>query len=552
MKPCLRRSAIVGMILCSVLLVKNALPGQVGPKTVAESTEYTATSRHADVLAFIRDLQRLSPLVRVETLCTSTEGREVPLLVVGKPAPATPLGREWDSRAVVYIQANIHAGEVEGKEASLMLVRDIVLDPRTPYLDKLILLVAPIFNADGNEKISPDNRSDQPGPAQGVGIRPNGQNLDLNRDSMKLESPELKGLVRNVLMKWDPLLVVDCHTTDGSYHDEVVTWSWPVNPNGDPPLVEFQREQMFPAINAIMDKTYKTQGLGYGEFRDRRDASKGWITFEPQPRFVTNYVGLRNRLSILDENYIHADFKTRVQGNYAFLRAILDYVSANRDDLVKRVAEADRRAVARGLAPQASDTFGVEFDVRALAQPITIHGYEVELIERPGSFPEMKKTDRKKIFTIPYFADYVAKRSVPFPFAYVLAGAYPEIVGKLLEHGVVVERLRSPATLNVLTFMPKELKGAERLFQGHRLSAVKGEYVSETRAFPAGSVVVRTAQPLGSLAAYLLEPESDDGLFVWNFFDRDVVPQWGRGFDACPVHKLPGPVSLDTWSVSND
>ncbi|MHB8096017.1 MAG: M14 family zinc carboxypeptidase, partial [Candidatus Aminicenantales bacterium] len=122
MKPCLRRSAIIGMILCSVLLIENALPGQVGPKTVAESTEYAATSRHADVLAFIRELQRLSPLVRVETLCLSTEGREVPLLVIGKPAPATPLGRERDSRAVVYIQANIHAGEVEGKEASLMLV----------------------------------------------------------------------------------------------------------------------------------------------------------------------------------------------------------------------------------------------------------------------------------------------------------------------------------------------------------------------------------------------------------------------------------------------
>jgi len=488
----------------------------------------------------------------VETLCTSTEGREVPLLVVGKPAPATPLGRSWDPRAIVYIQANIHAGEVEGKEASLMLVRDIVLDPRTPYLDKLILLVAPIFNADGNEKISPDNRRDQPGPAQGVGVRPNGQNLDLNRDSMKLESPELKGLVRNVLTRWDPLLVVDCHTTDGSYHDEVVTWSWPVNPNGDLPLVEFQRDQMFPAINAIMEKTYQTQGLGYGEFMDRRDASKGWVTFEPQPRFVTNYVGLRNRLSILDENYIHADFKTRVQGNYAFLRAILDYVSANRDDLVKRVAEADRRTIARGLDPKTTDTFGVEFDVRALDRPITIHGYEVEIIERPGSFPEMKKTDRKKIFTLPYFADYVAKRSVPFPFAYVLSGAHPEIVGKLLEHGVAVERLQSPAVLKVQTFLPKEIKGAERLFQGHRLSAVKGDYVSETRTFPAGTVVVRTAQPLGGLAAYLLEPESDDGLFVWNFFDRDVVPQWGRGFDACPVHKLQGPVALDTWSVAND
>ena len=132
-----------------------------------------------------------------------------------------------------------------------------------------------------------------------------------------------------VLRRWDPLVAVDCHTTDRACHEETVTWSWPVNPNGDTPLLEFQRRKMFPAVNAIMKDKYKTPALGYGMFKDFRAPEKGWATFEPQPRFVTNYIGLRNRISLLDENYVHADFKTRVAGNLAFLKAVLDFTAAH-------------------------------------------------------------------------------------------------------------------------------------------------------------------------------------------------------------------------------
>jgi len=308
------------------LLIFGYAAAQKQPLTVAEATNYAATSRFADVMGFIGELQKQSPLIRVETLCRSAEGRDVPLLIIGSPVPATPFEPRGAKKAVIYIQANIHAGEVEGKEASLMLARDILARAKPPYLDKLVILMAPIFNADGNEKIDPANRRQQPGPEQGVGVRTNGQNLDLNRDAMKVESNEVAGLFGSVLNRWDPLLLVDCHTTDGAYHEPTVTYSWPVNPNGDSALIEFQRSRMLPEINAIMKDRYKTLGLPYGEFRDARAPEKGWETLEPQPRYITNYIGLRNRLAILDENYVHADFKTRVEGNYADLSAILDYV----------------------------------------------------------------------------------------------------------------------------------------------------------------------------------------------------------------------------------
>jgi hypothetical protein len=517
----------------------------VGPKTTAESTDYEATSTYAEVMSFIRELQRLSPLIRVETICTSAEGRDVPLLVIGKPLPQDPLALRNDKRVVVYFQANIHAGEVEGKEATQMLVRDILLDPKLPYLDKIVLLVAPIFNADGNDKMSPDNRRGQVGPVKGSGVRQNGQNLDLNRDAMKLESLEIRGLVRNVLIRWDPLLLVDCHTTDGSYHEEPVTYSWPLCPNGDPTIIRYMREKMLPAVDATLEKKYGILSIPYGDPVDFRDMEKGWQTFSHQPRYMTNYVGLRNRLSILDENYNYVDFKTRVQGNYHLLKAILDYCETNAAELSRLVADADARTILRGIAPGETDTFGLDIEAWALPEKITVRGYEMEVTPREGSpYPQMKRTDRKKTYVMPYFADFVAKRSVRLPYAYLIPLFGTDVLDKLLQHGIAVERLTEPVTLETEAFRLKEIKGADRLYQGHRTNTVKGEYAVEKREFPKGTLVVRTAQPLGRLAAYLLEPESDDGLLVWNYFDKDIVSLWGRGTQTYPVYKLFTPRSL--------
>ncbi len=519
-----------------------------GPKTTAETTDYAATSTYADVLAFVRELQNLSPLVRVETMATSTEGRAIPLLVIGKPVPEDPLAVRYDKRIVVYFQANIHAGEVEGKEATLMLARDIVLDPKLPYLDRIVLLIAPIFNADGNDKMDPANRRGQVGPEKGSGVRHNGQGLDLNRDAMKLESPEMTGLVRNVLGRWDPLLLVDCHTTDGSFHQEPVTYSWPLCPNGDPAVLKYARDKMLPAVDAALEKKYGTLSVPYGDPMDFKDMEKGWRTFGHEPRYMTNYVGLRGRLSVLIENYNYADFRTRVAGNYHMLKSLLDYCWANSAELQRLVSDADARTIQSGLSPAETDTFGLDIDVQPLPGKISIQGYEMEAPAAPaesgGPFPRLRPTDRKKTYTMPYYADFVAKRTVRFPYAYLIPLAGTDVPDKLRQHGITVERLTSPVTLETEAFRLKEIKGAERLYQGHRTNTVKGEYAVEKREFPKGTWLIRTAQPLGRLAAYLLEPESDDGLLVWNYFDRDIVSQWGRGAQTYPVFKLYAPQNL--------
>lgn len=520
------------------------LSAQEKPLTVAESSRFKATSRYADVINFIQSLEQQSDCLRVERLCLSAEGRDVPLLIIGDPPPSSPLDLKGDGRAVIYIEANIHAGEVEAKEASLMLARDIVLAKRPPYLDKLVILMAPIFNADGNEKISTENRRNQHGPKKGVGVRYNGQYLDLNRDAMKLETPEVRGLVQNVLCRWDPVLLFDGHTHDGSYHREPVTYVWDLNPNGDTSLIDFLQHKMMPAVSKILKKKYKTLSIPHGDFMDVRNPDKGWQPLGPQPRYITNYIGLRNRLAILNENYPYTDFRTRVYGCYHFLKSILDYCSAHKDEIKKLIAQADRKTILRGMNPLRKDTFAVEYDVKPMAKRLTILGYEMEVTKRSGSWPRVKITDKKRTYHPPYYCNYIAKRSVRLPYAYLIPFPFPEIKEKLGQHGIIVERLIKPVTLEVQSFKIKEIKSRDRIYQGHRLNTVKGEYVLEKREFPPGTLFIGTAQPLANVAAYLLEPESDDGFLVWNFFDRFLVPEWGQGYRDYPVYKLLHPAHL--------
>jgi hypothetical protein len=545
-----RHLLLGGIVL--LLVVANMLPAQQDkPVTRAEASDYKATSLHSDVLDFIQTLQKHSLRLRVENLGVSAEGRKIPLLVIGNPVPSSPRDLAYDDRLVVYIQAGIHAGEVEGKEAALMLARDLALDESAPYLSDIVLLVAPIFNPDGNERISTDNRRNQIGPEQGVGVRPNGLNMDLNRDGMKLESPEVLGLVQNVMLRWDPAVLLDSHTHNGSYHEEFVTWVWALNPNGDTSLIRYMSDFVRPEINRILLEKYDTLCIPHGDFMSIREPEKGWRPLGPQPRYLSNYFGLRNRLGILNENYPYADFKTRVTGAYNLFQALLEFCVSNKDDIKELLSKADAQTIRRGLAPTEEDRFVVEYDVRPIRDKITVNGYVMEQYQTESGRMRARRTEETRTYIMPFMAEFFAKRSVRLPFGYLIPGTAPEALEKLLQHGILVERLVQPAQLNVEGFKVQELKGQPRPYQGHRLNSVTGEYFEEEREFPAGTLFVPMAQPLANVAAYLLEPESDDGLLVWNFLDRQLATQWGRGQQIYPVYKLIQPSALVKETVGD-
>ena len=272
---------------------------------------------------------------------------------------------------------------------------------------------------------------------------------------MKLESPEIAGLVRNVLMRWDPLLLVDCHTTDGSYHQEPVTYSWPLCPNGDPAVLKYARDKMLPAVDATLEKKYGTLGLPYGDPRTSGTWSKGWQTFGHQPRYMTNYVGLRNRLSILDR-------ELQLRRLQDPRRRQLPHAPGHPRLLLRPTPPSSRSSSPTptpgrsrpGSPPPETDTFGLDIEVQAAPQPDHRPGYEMEASGRPprappGPFPRMRPTDRKKTYIMPYYADFVAKRSVRLPSAYLIPLAGTEVLDKLRQHGIAVERLTEAVTLEV-------------------------------------------------------------------------------------------------------
>ncbi|PLX14695.1 MAG: hypothetical protein C0598_00675 [Marinilabiliales bacterium] len=486
---------------------------------------------------FVKKLDDSSDILRIEKIAESTEGRDIITLIIANPMIKNYKDAINDKRVIVYIQANIHAGEVEGKESTQMLARHLVNNPESEILKKCIVLINPILNADGNEKFSTKNRTNQNGP-ESVGVRHNGQHLDINRDGIKLETPEVQGILKNVLNTWDPEVFVDCHTTNGSYHKEAVTFTWMMNPNADRELINYMRDKMMPQVHNDLLNKYNIDNIFYGEFIDRLNIDKGWISYASEPRYLVNYVGVRNRLAILNENYVYADFKSRVNGSYHLLRSILDFAARNSAEIKNKIKLADQRTIERGRNNLTTDSFAIKYKAYPTPEKVFIKAYEADTIPGVKGYWRYKQSDRQRNITVDYYADYYPTKSIGIPFAYIIDIADKNIIENLKTHGVEFEYLEKDILLEVEQFTFSSIKPSSRLNQGHYNNKIEGEFEIVDKEFKKGSILVKTAQPLGWLVSYLLEPQTNDGLLYWNYFDKYLAPQWGGRYYPYPVYRL--------------
>jgi len=321
------------------------------PATRAERTGYTETSSYADVVGFIDSLEAVGARIATGTIGRTTQGRDIPYVIASRPRVSTPEEARQLGRPIVYVQGNIHAGEVEGKEALLALLRDLVLDPKPNVLDSVVLVAVPIYNADGNEKLAPQsrNRTEQNGPEM-VGERANGQGLDLNRDYVKAEAPETRASLA-MFERWRPDLFVDLHTTNGSYHGYALTYSPSLHPSA--PLGAYTRDTLLPELRRRMQERHGVATFPYGNFSTEYGADvnadttkQGWYTYDHRPRFGTNYYGLRGGVSILSEAYSHDPFERRVRATYAFVREVLSLAAERGAEIRGRSAAARGQTVA--------------------------------------------------------------------------------------------------------------------------------------------------------------------------------------------------------------
>jgi hypothetical protein len=530
---------ILGALLSA--LAGRGLAAQTLPRTVAERSDYRATASTAEVGAFLDSLQMAGAPIAVGEMGTSALGRPLYLVVASDPAVTSAAEAAASGKLVVYLQANIHAGEVEGKEAVLALVRELA-GPRRELLQRLVVLVAPVYNPDGNDAFGPvaQHRGEQNGP-DSVGQRADGVNLDLNRDYFHAEAPETQASLARVYTTWDPALMMDLHTTDGTRHGYLLTYAPGLDPNGPPGPTAFVRERMLPEIRRTLQDRYREPIFDYGNV-DTPLNPESWDTYAPLGWYGVNYVGLRGRMAILSEAYSHADFRTRVQVTHDFVVEVLNYAAAHADEIRRLEREADRQTTLEGAGLVPRPDLAVQYRMASRGvEPVTLE------VLRPGTDsvrgrPRLVPTGTFRTVRIPINDRFVDSLSQPLPAGYFLPASAANVATALRRHGIQVQRLGTELTDTIETLSGMQLTWAPREFQGHHLLGVTGTWTRVARTLPAGFYFVSTAQPLGRLVFALLQPEGW-GLARWGDFDRLLGSEFGTYsglvYGSGPVREFP-------------
>ncbi len=537
------------------------------PLTRPEATNYTETSRYDEVVAFMRAMAAASPRIHLTTYGHTFEGRPMPLAVIGAPG-ATPEQVLATGKTRIYLQGNIHAGEVEGKEACLWLLRSIAKGERAAWLQHVVLLINPIYNADGNERVSVRNRGSQFGPIGGMGQRANAENLDLNRDNTKLETAEARSMAR-LLTQYDPHIAIDLHTTNGSDHGFFLTYETSGSPNTSPGIASLVRGGLLPSVTKAIKARHGWSYFYYGG--PTRSGERMWAGDLDlyKPRYTQTYFGIRNRIGILSETYSYASFENRIKSNYWFLEEIINYAVANSEAIRKVTAAADAESI-----------IGTPQFVRArmVKAPDPVEVVLADVVDERNPYvpdrPMRRRVDgSERVETMPHLGVVEGTETSVAPRAYVIssapvatpapaqAGGPPaaaappagrqgppgapgpggrggmggpsgrpmgnpttrviaSVVDRLEAHGVKYFRTARETAFKGDRFRIATSDVAQAEYQGtHRLRTMTGAWEATEQTIPAGSLVIPMDQPLARLAFILFDPRSDDGFMAWNILD---------------------------------
>lgn len=500
--------------------IKTTFP--VSLLLVPEKTNFEKTSTYADVMAFLNEIKQLSPYISLHTIGKSTLGMDIPMAVLANPMISNADQAKASGKPVVYIQANIHAGEVEGKEVAMMLMRDILLGDKMNLLQNQIIIFVPIYNVDGNDKMEKGLRASQENSPLETGTRENGQGLDLNRDGVKMEAPETKGMITNVLNLWDPQLTVDLHTTNGTWHGYSLTWAPGYLSSGESGPYNYLNDVMLPLITKIAKEKYDLNLGPFGDFSTREGwPLKKFYTYNHHPRYIINQIGLRNRMSILSESFAHERFYQRIHSTYHFVYEILNHCNNHSEEIVKINKQAEWSAIEKVKNQAGTLKKGVRFKMVPTDKPLQhFRTYDYEKFLKEDGTTTLLRTGKIVYYdNITYFAAFKDTVSALLPRGYIIPAGLDTIVEILRKQGVKVTTLEKNQRFSGESFFIEKWNKSPRKFEGHYMVSVEGTFNAREMLAKKGDFIVDMAQPLANLIFYLLEPQSDDGLLSWNFFD---------------------------------
>ncbi|HKY28714.1 MAG TPA: M14 family metallopeptidase [Pyrinomonadaceae bacterium] len=484
-------------------------------QTHAERTNYRETPPYDDTINYSKRLAKASPLIQYSTFGLSGEGRELPLLIASQNETFTPDAARKAAKAVVLVQACIHSGEPDGKDAGLALLRDIAMAGKyAGLLERVVFLFIPIYNCDGHERSSPYNRINQNGPAD-MGWRATTTNQNLNRDYMKADTPETRAWL-SLWNQWNPDLFIDCHVTDGADYRSHITYHFEHHAGVNDHVLAWAKE-VFDSRVAPATEAAGSVVSWYLEFADNRDYSQGIRDFQGSPRFSTGYVPIRNRPAILIETHMLKDYRSRVIGTYDFLRFALEEVNREPQRLLRAVAAADEEA--RSLR-ESGRTMPINFELTDETVPYPLKAVDATTEESNVS------GDTRVVFgtnpldlTVPMYNTFRVKKAVTPPYYYIVPPQWKEAIDVLQAHGLEMERTRERMDIEVESYRFHDVRFPPGPFEGRFMPRFEAELITERRTFPAGSVLVPLDQKLSKLAINLLEPEAPDSLLSWGFFN---------------------------------
>ena len=498
-------------------------------QTLAEQTGYHKTWNYDETIAYSQKLDRASDKIVYRSFGKSGQGRDLPLLIASDDGTFTPEAARKKGKAIIFIQAGIHAGEIDGKDAGLALLRDAVITKTRPELLKdVVILYVPIYSVDGHENSNPYMRINQNGPDE-MGFRANATNLNLNRDYMKADAPETRAWLA-LWNEWKPDFFIDCHVTDGADFQYNVTYEY----------AHFQ--EVSPLLKSWMDEHFdgkvvpKVESEGnllthYVEFAGR-EVTGGIATFIATPRFATGYTPLRNRIGLLIETHSWKPYRSRVRGTYDVLRYTIEEIAATRASLFDVNKKADAETVERGRSYDPSRRFPLVLDVTDKSTPIAFKGLEYKIEDSAISGGKMIVYGTKPLnITIPRFDEGRVVTSVAPPLYYIVPPEWKDVINVLKMHGIKFETIKKPLTIEVESYRLMQPKWATASFENRVTLTCKQTPVKETRTYPTGSVIVPMAQESANVAIHLLEPNGPDSFVYWGFFDSIFEQkEYGEGY----------------------
>jgi hypothetical protein len=483
--------------------------------TPAERSGFRISPNYEDTIAWLRKLVAAAPNeLQLVSLGKSPDGRDIWMVVAAREKKLTAEALRKSGKPIVLAQAGIHSGEIDGKDAGMMLLRDMtVRGAKRQLLDGAVFLFVPIFSVDGHERASRFSRPNQRGP-EVQGWRTTSRNLNLNRDYAKADAPEMRAMLR-AINQWQPDIYLDLHVTDGADYQYDITFGSNGRSGHSPAIAQWLEEQFTPAVTRDLAAMGHIPGpVDAPNWVDAMDWRKGITRWMADPRFSNGYGDVRHLPTVLVENHSLKPFEQRVLGTYVLLESTLRVAAKSARELRQAVdADRQRRSATIPLA--------WEVDKSATSDTIEYKAIETQVVESPISGDKMVQfTGTPVSETVPYLTSHQVIASVERPKAYWVPPAWPEVIERLEVHGIQFERLKEPREVEVTMYRLEEAKFASDAFEGRVRVSARPVAEKRKERFPTGSLRIPADQPLANLAAALLEPSSPDSFFQWGFYNE--------------------------------